>query len=426
MKWTGEMEEVPDKETIAGAGNIFCKEMQEEVRNIVVKKKFVQCLTAVFFLLTMILLFDEICAAASKEDTAASDFSFDIREELVSSLELGEVQELMDSMLGEDSFSFYEAVKKRMTGEELLTKEAAWNLLRGFFFSGFDREKGTFFRILLLVLLAAVFANFVDVFDGGLIGSVSFYAVYLLLFMLLMENFSRLSNALGRNLSFLAQFMKVLSPAYFMTVAASTGGSTAAVFYEGVLLLVWLIQWILLTVLLPGTNLYILLRLVNHLSREEMLSKMAELLETAISWGLKTLLGFAAGLQVVKNLIAPVMDTLKRSAIGRTAGAIPGIGNAVNTVTELVLTSAVLVRNSLGVAVLLALVLLGMEPVLHLGLLSLAYRFLAALAQPISDRRMVGALSTFGEGCAMLLRILLTAELLCMLTFLILMAGRIS
>lgn len=276
------------------------------------------------------------------------------------------------------------------------------------------------------MLLAAVFANFVDVFDGGLIGSVSFYAVYLLLFMLLMENFSRLSNALGRNLSFLAQFMKVLSPAYFMTVAASTGGSTAAVFYEGVLLLVWLIQWILLTVLLPGTNLYILLRLVNHLSREEMLSKMAELLETAISWGLKTLLGFAAGLQVVKNLIAPVMDTLKRSAIGRTAGAIPGIGNAVNTVTELVLTSAVLVRNSLGVAVLLALVLLGMEPVLHLGLLSLAYRFLAALAQPISDRRMVGALSTFGEGCAMLLRILLTAELLCMLTFLILMAGRIS
>lgn len=107
-------------------------------------KKFVQCLTAVFFLLTMILLFDEICAAASKEDTAASDFSFDIREELVSSLELGEVQELMDSMLGEDSFSFYEAVKKRMTGEELLTKEAAWNLLRGFSFLVLTGKRGPF------------------------------------------------------------------------------------------------------------------------------------------------------------------------------------------------------------------------------------------------------------------------------------------
>ena len=154
-----------------------------------------------------------------------------------------------------------------------------------------------------------------------------------------------------------------------------------------------------------------------------MLSKMAELLETAINWGLKTLIGFALGLQVVRNLIAPVMDTLKRSALGKTAGAIPGIGNAVNTVTELILTSAVLVRNSFGVAVLIVLILIGVHPLVHLGMLSLSYRFLAALAQPVSDKRIVGALSTFGEGCAILLRILITAEALCMLTFLVLMAG---
>ena len=73
-------------------------------------------------------------------------------------------------------------------------------------------------------------------------------------------------------------------------------------FYQGVLLLVWLFQWILERVLLPGVSLYILLRFVNHLSREEMLGKMAELIETVISWGLRTLLGVAAGLQVVRGL----------------------------------------------------------------------------------------------------------------------------
>ena len=73
------------------------------------------------------------------------------------------------------------------------------------------------------------------------------------------------------------------------------------------------------------------LKLVNHLSREEMLGKMAELLEIMINWGLKTLSGTAVGLQVIRNLVAPVMDSLKRSVIGKTAAAIPGIGNAVNT-----------------------------------------------------------------------------------------------
>ena len=39
---------------------------------------------------------------------------------------------------------------------------------------------------------------------------------------------------------------------------------------------------------------------------------------------------------------------MKRSAVGKAASAIPGIGNAVTAVTELVLTSAVMVRNSLA------------------------------------------------------------------------------
>ena len=135
------------------------------------------------------------------------------------------------------------------------------------------------------------------------------------------------------------------------------------------------------------------------------------------------ILGLAVGLQVVKNLVAPVMDSLKRTAVGKTAGAIPGIGNAVNAITQLILTSAVLVRNSFGAVILVLIAAAGLQPLIHYGALSLSYRFLAALAQPVSDKRIVGALSTMGEGCAWLLKLLLTAQILCMLAFLVLMAG---
>ena len=254
-------------------------------------------------------------------------------------------------------------------------------------------------------------------------GNISFYIVYLALFMILMESFTQLGNALTQRLLGLVEFMKALSPAYFMTVTASTGAATAAVFYEGVLLLVWAIQWLLVNLFLPVINLSVLLKMVNHLSKEEMLSKMAELLDVAVSWGLKTLLGTVVGLQIVRNMVSPVIDTLKRSAIGKTASAIPGIGNAVTAVTELVLTSAVMVRNSFGVVIVILLLIIGAGPVVHYGSLSLIYRFLAALAQPVSDKRVVGALETMGEGCALLLKLLLTAEVLCMLTFLIIIAG---
>ncbi|MDO5135845.1 MAG: stage III sporulation protein AE [Eubacteriales bacterium] len=343
-----------------------------------------------------------------------------LESELLGEMDLTGVQALLDEILEEDSFSFRDAVKGLMEGREIFSKEAVGGFLQALFFDRVQRERDDFFRILLLILAAALFSSFSAAFEDGQLGEISFFMVYLLLFTMLMNTFGELSASLEEKLGWMTELMKGLTPAYFMAVAASAGAATAAVFYQGILLLVWLIQWILLTFLLPAVNLCVLLRLINHLSREDMLSKMAELLETGIGWGLKSLLGLVAGLQIVKGLVAPVMDSLKRTALGKTAGAIPGVGNAVNLVTELVVTSAVLVRNSLGAVSLFALAVMGLEPLLHYGLLSLSYRFLGALAQPVSDKRLVGCLSTMGEGCAMLLRILLTGEVLCMLTFVIL------
>lgn len=347
----------------------------------------------------------------------------ELKQEILSEMDFAEIQDMLDDMLGEESFSFREALENMLTGKDAFSEEAVQKFLHGLLFSGLEREKDLFMKILLLILLAALLANFASVFDSGQIGEISFYIVYLLLFMLLMNSFSEAAASLQQVIAWMTDFMKVLAPSYLITVSAASGAGTAAVFYEGVLILVWLIQWILLSVILPGADLYVLLRLVNHLSREEMLGKLAELLSTAISWGLKTLLGIVAGLQVVKGLVAPVVDTLKRSLLGKAAGALPGVGNAVNMVTELVVTSAVLVRNCLGVMILIAFVMAGAGPVIRYGILSLAYRFLAAAAQPVSDKRIVECLSTVGEGYGILLRILFTAEVLCMLAFLILMAG---
>lgn len=350
--------------------------------------------------------------------TEASTVS-DILEEL----DLSRVQRMLDQMLGEESFSMKDMLDGLIKGEKVLSEDTVQEMVHSFLFSGLEKEKSLLIKILLLILLSAVLANFADVFESGQIGDICFYIVYLLLFILLMDSFSSVTRSVQQTITWMAEFMRGLAPAYFLTISIAAGSSTAAVFYEGVLILTWLIQEVILNLLFPGACLYVLISLINNLSKEEMLGKMAELLDTAVSWGLKTLLGMVVGLQVVRGLIAPVMDTLKRSELGKAAGALPGVGNAVNMVTELVLTSAVLVRNCLGVVILFAFVAAGAGPVIHYGILSLLYRFLAAIAQPVSEKRIVDSLATMGEGCALLLRILFTAEILCILDFVILMTG---
>ena len=361
-------------------------------------KRYWSEICAALFLAVVISCFGGVIVYASSAEQQITD-----------QMELTDLQSMVDEMLGEKTFSVTEAFHRLLSGEEVLSEESVQEFLHSLLFYGIEREKELIVKLLLLLLFAAVFSGFAGAFDNGQVGEISFYVVYLLVFTLLMNSFSGLSASLLSMLAWITEFMKELSPVYFMAVAAASGASSAAAFYQGVLL--------------PGVSLYILLKFVNHLSREEMLGKMAELIETVISWGLRTLLGVAAGLQVVRGLVAPVMDSLKRSAVGKTAGALPGIGSAVNAVTELVLTTAVLVRNSLGIALLLVILAVGAGPLVRYGLLSLTYRFLAAAAQPVSDKRLVEAFGTMAEGCALLMRILFTAEILCMLTFLILMAG---
>ena len=168
----------------------------------------------------------------------------------------------MDNLLEERTFSFTEMMGKLMNGEISLDGDTIVVFLREIFIEQFAREKTILLQIFLLVLIAAVFSNFTSMFENGQIGEISFYVIYLLLFVLLMESFQNMSSQLEDSLRAVVTFMQGLAPAYFLAVAASNGATTAAVFYEMVLLLVWLIQWLMITFVLPAANLCVLLNMV--------------------------------------------------------------------------------------------------------------------------------------------------------------------
>ena len=74
----------------------------------------------------------------------------------------------MDEMLGEESFSMETALKNMISGETVFSKEAVQQFLRSLFFERLEKERANFFRILLLVLAAAVFSNFAEVISTSM------------------------------------------------------------------------------------------------------------------------------------------------------------------------------------------------------------------------------------------------------------------
>ena len=76
------------------------------------------------------------------------------------------------------------------------------------------------------------------------------------------------------------------------------------------------------------------------------------------------------------------------------------------------LGSAVLLKNAVGIAGMAALLFLGLVPVVKLACGVLLYRLLGAVAQPVTDKRVAECISSVAEGGEILLKIVVYAGIL--------------
>ena len=111
-----------------------------------------------------------------------------------------------------------------------------------------------------------------------------------------------------------------------VAVAFSGGAVTAAGLYECMLFLLTGVQWLFLSLFLPGIQICFLLMLAGHMVKEDMLSRFRDLVGTGISWGVKTLMGLVVGFHLLQGLVLPYADAVKNSGLIRVMEVIPGIG----------------------------------------------------------------------------------------------------
>lgn len=94
----------------------------------------------IFILFTALLV---LCRTKAVQGAAEdTDTAEQIQSGLLSELDFSQVQKMLDELLGTESFSFQEALKNLINGEEAISKETVQEFLRGLFFPAL-RENGS-------------------------------------------------------------------------------------------------------------------------------------------------------------------------------------------------------------------------------------------------------------------------------------------
>ena len=337
---------------------------------------------------------------------------------LLEELDFSEVQQTVDEILGGD-FQFENTVLDLITGKRAFTLESFLEALIAQAGNNWETEKQILLSILILGIAASLFSSFATVFQNQQIAEVSFEITYMLLFLILLQVFTGAADLAASVIGSLRQFMDALIPAYCLAVTMASGTTTAVVFYQFLLGLIYVLEWLIQEGLLGLIQVHVILVFINHLSKEEYLSQLSELVVKAAGWVLKSILAVVIGYNAIQGIISPVIDSLKSTAFSRVAQMIPGIGNVAGSVTDVLLGSAVLIKNGIGAAALIVIVLLCMAPLLKLGLLVVILELAAALIQPVSDKRMTGCVAGVGDGIKLLFRAVFTVAVLFVITIVV-------
>ena len=300
--------------------------------------------------------------------------------------------------------SLEEMLKKIMSGD-------MWGAI-SYFFEGilsgvtgsFAGMKNILVWLVILGSVSALLTHFIEIFDKHQIADLGFYFVYLLLSSVLIQAFMEVMQTASDTINNIVTFVKLLIPTFLLSVGLVTGSVTVGASYQLLLFMIYGVESVLVGVVLPMVYAMCMLSVLNGIWPEEKLVLIIGLMEKGIGWILKAALGIVTGFSIVQAMVTPAVDGVKTSVLRKAVSAIPGVGNGVEGLMELALGSAVVIKNSIGIALLILLIVLCAAPLLQMFATALLLKGAAALMGIVSGKRITTCADRVGDACMLLFR----------------------
>lgn len=330
--------------------------------------------------------------------------------------DLSLADEFLKELLPGEKIKTMDLIEDVLKGNWVLEPDLFWQYIQSYIGSYWDEWKTLFISLLMLFILSAIVSSLMNAFQNdGAAKAVRFFFILCQL-VVLITALKEVMGIVTDTMTRMLDFLKLMIPAYMVCVAAAGSGLTAMIFYKLLIGFLCLVEGIVAAGMMPVIEGYILLGVVESLFGEERFKGLMEMLKKGILWTLKGLVVMITGSGILQIIITPVIDKANLTVMQKTAGAIPGIGDIAESVTGVTIASAVAVKNSLGVVILLILLLLITAPALRIFCILGVIKLGAALGGISGEKQMAECTEYMTDAGFLMLRVLVTVTTLFFLT----------
>lgn len=326
------------------------------------------------------------------------------QERLIDSMDLAPWQEQTPEI------SLHELISRLSRGDLTIDGEQLLETLRTAFFRELRFSLPLLLRACAVSVLTAVLGRLTGAgLDGGA-AKVSTLVLFLCAALPLGADFMRLVEKGGQCVSRLDSLAQAILPAMLALLAALGGEATVTAMQPMVLACGAFCTSLIQNLLLPVVRLAALLVLVGAMTGEDRFSGLVGCFRSFCHWALGACFTAFLGLLTVKGLGGGAIDGVSvRTAKYTVDRLVPVVGGLFKDSVETLAGCALVVKNAVGIAGLLSLLLCLLAPAASILAVLTGYRLCAALLQPLGPNRLISALQGFAAALSTLLLCLLVA-----------------
>jgi stage III sporulation protein AE len=228
-----------------------------------------------------------------------------------------------------------------------------------------------------------------------------------------------------RTLGAMKDQMDLIFP-IILTLMASIGAvSSVSIYQPAIVLLSSGIMQIFNYVIMPIFVITLVFSVVGNLSSSTRYDRFVSFFTSTYKWILGIVFTVFLGFLSIQGITAGTHDGISiRAAKFTMSSYVPFLGGYLSQGFDLIMASSILIKNAVGLAGLLLLLGIALDPVLKITVLMLGLKLAAAITQPLTDSRISNFLTSITKSLSMLLAVIIGAAFMYFVTVgLVIMTG---
>ncbi len=281
--------------------------------------------------------------------------------------------------------------------------------------------------VVVLVVAITILCGFVGTAKGDGVGHLVFFVAYAAVVLIVVGSVTDLIQMVGKTLNLIKTQVDLVFPIILTLMVAGGANTSASIYQPSVAVLSSGILQIFTWVVMPLFVVSLAFSVVSHLAPQTRLDKFVSFFNALFKWIVGVCFTVFLSFMAIQGITAGSFDSISIRATKMTmSGYVPIVGGYMSQGADLIMASAVLIKNAVGLSGILLLLGLVLAPIIKIIVFSLALKLTAAVTQPIGDSRISDFLTAINKSFGMLVACLLGVAFMYLVTLaLFIMTGNV-